>query len=254
MTEESQIKKQKIIFGEKSKKTQGYKLENFRLSYLKRIFSALKIPGKGKYLDVGCGSLGYLVIEAARLGQEATGIELSREMVSKARNFAQKELGRKNLCHFVIGQAEKLPFPNSSFSKISAVAVLEHIRNDGKAIAEVARVLKPRGKIFLTVPNSYQKIWPPFRWYYRRVDREMGHLRHYEAKDLQQRFENYGLDLVNLAYTGHLPKVIQYFLTLVFPFFVNSSWWWKLEELDFNMSNNSSGLHFDLVMEKQKND
>lgn len=251
MKEASQIKKQKAIFSKKSKKAQEYKLENFYLSYLKRCFSALKIPGEGEYLDIGCGAYGHMVIEAARRGQKAVGLDLSKEIITKARDFARKELGKNNRYHFVIGRAEKLPFSKNSLTKVSAIALLEHIKDDERVISEIARVLQPRGRAFLTIPNSYKKIGPLFGWYYRRVDKEMGHLRHYEAKDLQKRFERYGFKLVRLAYTGHLPKMIQYFLTLVFPLFSHSQWWWQLEKMDLKMSNHSSGVHFDLTMEKK---
>jgi len=247
-----QVKKQQAIFGEKIRGTRGYYLESFRWSYLKRVFSCLEIPGEGEYLDVGCGALGHLVIEATRRGQKATGLDISQKLVSKARGFAQKELGDNHQYRFVIGRAEKLPFPDKSFTKVSAIAILEHVEDDEKAIAEMARVLKAGGRVFITVPNSFQRIWPPFRWYYRRVDREMGHLRHYGAKDLRRRIERYGFKLIGLHYTGHLPKVIQYFITLLFSPFAKSRLWWKLEEMDFKMAKNSSGLHFDLVAERKQ--
>ncbi len=250
--QKSQIKNQEIIFNQKSRKTKNYRLENFHFSYLGRVFEALNIPGEGKYLDVGCGALGHLVIEAARKGQKAVGLDLTRTLIDKARKFSRSELEGNRLTSFFIGQAERLPFKNQSFTKVSAIALLEHIENDERVISEIARVLKPGGRMFVMVPNSYQKINPFFAWYYRRVDKEMGHLRHYEGGELKKRFEKYGLKLVCLNYTGHFPKTFQYLLTLVWPRFAQTKWWWSLESVDLKMSHFNSGLHFDLVMEKLK--
>lgn len=246
-----QVEKQKKIFDRKSQKTKNYKLENYRLSYLYRIFKALAIPGEGRYLDIGCGALGHLVIEAGRLKQEAVGLDLTKELIGKAGNFAEKELGKKNSCQFMIGVAEKLPFPENYFTKISSIAVLEHLQEDQEALAEMARVLRPGGKVFLTVPNSYAKIFPVFGWYYRRVDQEMGHLRHYEAQELKKICQKYGLKTLSLTYTGHWPKILQYGLSVFLPELEKMNLWWRLEKMDLDRKNDDSGLHFDLVLEKK---
>ena len=58
----------------------------------------------------------------------------------------------------VTGDALSLPFPDDSFDKIVAAEVLEHIPDDMSAMAELLRVLRPGGRLAVTVPS-----WLPER-------------------------------------------------------------------------------------------
>jgi uncharacterized protein YbaR (Trm112 family) len=98
----------------------AYRLENWRRSFVERIFQALGIEqGRGPYLDVGVGGSGATVIEAARLGVEATGCDLSMEGVLAARRFAVDQ-GVGERAQFVAAPAEALPFADRSFAAASA--------------------------------------------------------------------------------------------------------------------------------------
>ena len=182
---------QKRYFDIEFKSYDKYRLENWRRGYINRIFPALNI-GNNKddlYLDIGVGGSGYTVIEAARRGCKAVGIDISLEGIKKAKYFALSQLGEENnMCSFVVCIAENLPFKGNSYTQISSVAVLEHVPDDDVAIAEIARVTKPRGKVFITVPNTYKRILPIFALPRYIHDKPVGHLRHYKAEDLIAKF------------------------------------------------------------------
>lgn len=72
---ESQIK----IFDKQVKNKYNYRLENYHMSYIKRLFNSFKFKENAKYLDIGCGGLGHTVIEVAKKGFFAVGIDLSLE-------------------------------------------------------------------------------------------------------------------------------------------------------------------------------
>ena len=211
-----------------------YKLENWRVSFLERIFGALGIEkgGAGPYLDVGVGGSGATVIEAARLGVEAAGCDLSVEGVVAARRFAVGE-GVADRAQFVVSAAEALPFPDRSFARVSSVAVLEHLDSDLEAAAEIARVLQPSGLVWVTVPHAYRYIpppvWPLYWWH----DRRIGHKRHYDAERITRLFASVGLEHVATRYSGHPVKILQLVATAVPAVRRRESrFWWKLERLD----------------------
>ncbi len=52
----------------------------------------------------------------------------------------------------LVGSVYELPFPDASFDRILCLSVLEHLEEPKKAIAEMARVLTPEGKIIVSVP------------------------------------------------------------------------------------------------------
>lgn len=49
--------------------------------------------------------------------------------------------------------ADSVPFPDGTFSRILLFQVIEHIADDARLLRELARVLRPGGKVYLTTPN-----------------------------------------------------------------------------------------------------
>lgn len=211
-----------------------YRVDDWRRSFIERMFLALGVESRtGPYLDVGVGGSGATVIEAAREGVEAAGCDLSVEGVVRAARFASSE-GLADRTTFVVCAAEHLPFANESFQAVSAVALLEHLDDDHAAAAELARVLHPGGRLWVTVPHAYRYM-PPYVWpAYWVHDRRIGHKRHYDAMRTRRLLEPYGLRHVDTQFTGHPVKLIQYALALVAERTNRdiSRVWWALERAD----------------------
>ncbi len=227
-----------------------YKLENWRISFLKRIFEQLDIPGNNDlYLDIGVGGSGYTVVEAAKKGQRSVGIDLSFEGAKKARQFANQQSG--GLASFVVCSAESLPFKNNVFAKVSSISVLEHVDNDRAAIKEIARVAAPQAKIFITVPNTYKRIWL-FLWpVYFLADRWVGHMRHYSEENLVGYFTQAGLKVKEVLYSAHLIKLAQVLLEKLFRNNQAASrLWWRWEKMDLVKKECKRGLQLSVVFEK----
>jgi len=213
---------------------EAYRVDNWRRSFNDRIFRALRLdPRSGPYLDVGVGGSGATVIEAARIGVESTGCDLSVTGVVSAARFARAERV-SDLAAFVVCAAEALPFPDGSFGAASAVAVLEHLDDDEPAVRELARVVRPGGRVWVTVPHAY-RLMPPFVWpAYFVHDRRIGHKRHYDTPRLRTLFSRHGLELIEAQYTGHPVKIAQYATTLLAGR-ARIDWsrlWWRLERAD----------------------
>ncbi len=98
-----------------------------------------------RVLDVGCGP-GF-VLEQVPMG-ELHGVDLSEHLVEMAR---QRLDGRAEIRH---GSAEELPYESGIFDAVFCTEVLEHTLRPDVAIAECVRVLKPGGRLVLTVPNE----------------------------------------------------------------------------------------------------
>ncbi len=79
-------------------------------------------------------------------GVRLTGIELSSKMLDFARRRA-RELGRE--INLRVGDAQNLPFPQASFDTVVATLALCTIPDEGRAVAEAARVLRPGGRLLL---------------------------------------------------------------------------------------------------------
>jgi SAM-dependent methyltransferase len=222
--------------------SETYAPENWRLSFNHRIFDALGIvEGRGPYLDVGVGGSGATVIEAARAGVDATGCDLSVAGVLHASRLARRE-GVEERASFVVCAAESLPFEDGAFACASAVAVLEHL-DDGGAVAELGRVVRPGGLVWITVPLAYRYMLPPLWPVYRRHDRKLGHKRHYDVSALEYVLGGSGMRRVETTYTGHAVKILQLVLERLLP----ASWsahdriWWSLERLDLRAARRAYG-------------
>jgi SAM-dependent methyltransferase len=85
-----------------------------------------------------------------------------------------------------------LPFPDGYFDVVMASEVLEHIPDDGRAMAEIARVVRPGGKVAVTVPRWWpERICWALSDEYHEVDG--GHVRIYRGNELAERLTDAGL-------------------------------------------------------------
>jgi ubiquinone/menaquinone biosynthesis C-methylase UbiE len=106
---------------------------------------------RGRLLEVGCGPA-VMAPDLAGLGLEVHGVDVSGEMVRRARErMAGHPLEKR--CHFATGDFERLQYPDAFFDAVLAMGVLEYLPDYGPALRSAARVLKPGGTAVFTVPN-----------------------------------------------------------------------------------------------------
>ena len=98
-----------------------------------------------RVLDMGCGD-GALICAAASRGAVATGIDPDPAMLAAARSRAREVAGDVT---FVKGRIEQLPFREASFDVVAAITVLCFVPDAAGAVCEMARVLRPGGRLVL---------------------------------------------------------------------------------------------------------
>jgi SAM-dependent methyltransferase len=140
------------------KKTIPDHLHGSYLSYIEgikggaEVFDNVISPGwwDGAYiLEVGAG-LGQCSDQIAEMGaKKVVGIEYSAEKVSWSKLYFNASKN-KNL-DIIQGNAENLNFPDNEFDLAFSNSVLEHVKNPKKALQEMYRVIKPGGKLLLSV-------------------------------------------------------------------------------------------------------
>lgn len=132
-------------------------------------------PGR-TVLDAGAGQ-GTLSIKLAKLGFEVTSADVSKAAVKVLRDRAPGRVAEADVT--------SLPFEDESFDAAVLGEVLEHVEDDRQALAEVARVLRPRGVLALSVPADPKLYGPSDRW--------AGHVRRYTRPALLEACSAAGL-------------------------------------------------------------
>jgi SAM-dependent methyltransferase len=96
-----------------------------------------------RILDAGCG-VGMYTAQFAKLSERVTGVEIDPAAAKQA---------RQHVAQVVVAPAEALPFADASFDVVFSHEVIEHVRDDRRAAAEMVRVTAPRGRIVMFCPN-----------------------------------------------------------------------------------------------------
>ena len=98
-------------------------------------------------LDLGCGAGFDAFLAAPRVGRtgRVIGVDLTPEMIEQARANAEKA-GCANV-EFRLGDIESLPLEDASVDLVISNCVLVLVPDKAKAFREIARVLKPGGRI-----------------------------------------------------------------------------------------------------------
>jgi SAM-dependent methyltransferase len=124
-------------------------------SFLERLCCKANVESAGNggrrrlsILDVGCGTGANLEM-LSEFGQ-AAGVDISGEALTFCR-----ERGLENVKQ---GEAEALPFADSSFDLVTGLDVVEHLDDDLAGLKEMRRVLRPEGHALLFVP-AFMFLW-----------------------------------------------------------------------------------------------
>jgi len=102
------------------------------------------LGSKGRILDFACAAA-YFVERAALMGWEAHGSDIGAWV-----SLATERRGLRNI-H--IGQLHDLHFPDGYFEVVYAAQVFEHLQAPLPVLAEIKRILKPNGILYVDVPN-----------------------------------------------------------------------------------------------------
>jgi ubiquinone/menaquinone biosynthesis C-methylase UbiE len=118
--------------------------------YEGRLLREMVRPGPGeRILDVGCGT-GIFTADLLAAGSRVTGLEISLPMLLRA---GKKAAGRP--FHMVRADMRRLPFTENSFDKTVSVTAIEFLAEDAAdAVADMFRVTRPGGLVFVASLNS----------------------------------------------------------------------------------------------------
>lgn len=122
-----------------------------------------KESGYKNILDLGAG-LGQNAMHFAKHGFEVSAIEISDYAVEHIKNWAERENLRIDA---VVGDMHSLPYNDNSFDCLFEYHAIRHTDSIGmkKIIAEIERVVKPDGEVYLTFlskdSNEFTEKWWP---------------------------------------------------------------------------------------------
>jgi SAM-dependent methyltransferase len=161
-------------------------------------------------LDLGCGE-GRHAFEAFRRGAHVVAVDWGRSEVETTKRWLAAiadagEAPGTARYEVVRGDLTALPFPDAAVDRVIASEVLEHIPDDPAAFAEIARVVKPGGRVAVTVPRFWPErvCWALSDAYHAN---EGGHVRIYRGTVLRARLTAAGLTLdgAHHAHALHAP-------------------------------------------------
>lgn len=170
----------------------------------KRVVPIFRSFGRGRFLDMGCGTGSQLKI-AKKYFDEIYGIDCSTEMV---------KLAKKITSNIKLGDISKTPFKQHYFDFVNCFSVLHHCYEQRPIIKEAYRLLKKDG-VFYSDNDPNQKFYKLFRWWLiiRRFLKKKDPLRDIaeyhqkngiDPKQLKKEFKKIGFKLVGIQY--HYPE------------------------------------------------
>jgi len=119
-------------------------------------------------LDVATGTAGVALALTRRTRADITGIDITEAMLRRGRERVERA-GATRRVRLLVGQAERLPFPDESFDALTFTYLLRYVADPAGTLRELARVLKPGGSIAsleFSVPTS--RFWRSWWWLYTR--------------------------------------------------------------------------------------
>lgn len=102
-------------------------------------------------VDIGCGAAGKSLYYASCGAQKVIGVEILEKYRQEAEGLA-KQLGLADKFEFVCADAVALPFADNSVDTVIMNDAMEHVDEPERVIAEVLRVLREGGRLYVNFP------------------------------------------------------------------------------------------------------
>lgn len=104
---------------------------------------------QGRVLEIACGA-GAFARERARLGDQVVAADFSLEAIREAR---RRSVALASVPLFLVADAHRLPFRSAVFDTAISCETIEHLERPPVFAAELARVVRPAGRLCLTHPS-----------------------------------------------------------------------------------------------------
>jgi len=160
----------------------------------KKILSLIP-EGKGKALDLGCGS-GFLASQLSNKGYMVLGVDIEN-FTRYPIKFLKRDLDKP------------FEFNRSKFDLITAVEIIEHLENPRKFIREIKKCLKKEGIAIITTPNILNwkarlyYLLKGIIWGFRKEDYKIsGHISPVTRYDFQRICDEEKLKILQITYNN----------------------------------------------------
>jgi demethylmenaquinone methyltransferase/2-methoxy-6-polyprenyl-1,4-benzoquinol methylase len=126
--------------------------------------AAVEARPDDRVLDVATGTGMVARSLAERYGCAVVGIDQSRDMLAGARRALAARPDLAARIELLQGEAERLPFADSEFDHLTFTYLLRYVDDPGATLTELARVVKPGGRIAalefgLPDPPLWRQLW-----------------------------------------------------------------------------------------------
>jgi len=152
----------------------------------------LQIARESRVLDLGCGA-GQFTIPMLENGYRCVCVDLDAPRLGEvAAACAEKGLPSSALR----ADATRLPCQTASFDSVVCREMIEHIRDPGRVIDEIHRILKPGGRLCVTVPSAHTERY--FQWVDSRWLEMAGHVNVFTRGSMRALLEAHGFRVVEI--------------------------------------------------------
>jgi SAM-dependent methyltransferase len=158
-------------------------------------FERFDLQDNDRLLDMGCGLGRHSLLAFRDYQVDVYGVDIGFADLSEAKSRVSDM--QKNICkgyvNFTQANGYELPFLDNSFDKVLCSEVLEHVPDFSALISELVRVLKPGGRLALSVPKYLPE---KLCWILSKEYPELaGHVRIFSGDELPDAVSTFGLTL-----------------------------------------------------------